>query len=520
VDLRALPTFALASRGAKAVSSALRGEPPPPSSARRGRSGWGAVVCGDLWWKGRRRGGPQLTGTRTLGFADLFFYAASVALSIRWISVAAASGPASLPLWVVAVLTFSVPLTLATAELTGRFSGEGGVYAWTGETFGPFWGFVCGWLYWASNLPFFSGLLVFMLNLAGLALGPAGKPLLSQPWLFTGAAVAVSVAVGGLHFAGLGTGKWLSNIGGACNFVLVALLALTAVGNGMRHGSATDFAHASYRPPLDANTAILWSVMVFGVAGCEALGFLRNEVRGGMRTILAVLASVSLVQVAFYVVGAASLLVILTPQAATRLSGLPDALIQGLGALGLGGVAPLVLAAAFLCSLGSYSAWFGVAARLPFAAGLDAFLPRSFGRRDPRTGAPVVSIAAQTAVVAVIVVISQAGDTLKGAYDFLVAMSVLSYTLPFLFLFVVFLVVQRRAPPEGAWRTPGGRGVALAMGAMGLAATALAAACTLVPSPDAKDPAAEVIKLVVASAVLLLAGVAFYVAAKWRKAPA
>jgi hypothetical protein len=50
------------------------------------------------------RGTATLSGARTLGFADLFFYAASVALSIRWISVAAASGPASLPLWVVAVL--------------------------------------------------------------------------------------------------------------------------------------------------------------------------------------------------------------------------------------------------------------------------------------------------------------------------------------------------------------------------------------------------------------------------------
>ena len=82
--------------------------------------------------------------TRTLGFADLFFYAASVALSIRWISVAAAAGPASLPIWGLAVLVFSGPLIVATAELTGRFPGEGGVYTWTGEVFGPFWGFLCG----------------------------------------------------------------------------------------------------------------------------------------------------------------------------------------------------------------------------------------------------------------------------------------------------------------------------------------------------------------------------------------
>ena len=104
--------------------------------------------------------------------------------------------------------------------------------------------------------------------------------------------MALSIAVGALHYVGLGTGKWLSNIGGASQLrAWSALLAVTAIGVGLKQGSATDFAHASYRPPLDANGAILWATMVFGVAGSEALAFLRNDVRGGMRTILAVLAT-------------------------------------------------------------------------------------------------------------------------------------------------------------------------------------------------------------------------------------
>ena len=121
---------------------------------------------------------------RTLGFADLFFYAASVALSIRWISVAAAAGPASLPIWALAVLVFSAPLIVATAELTGRFPGEGGVYTWTGAAFGPFWGFLCGWLYWTCNLPFFSGMLYFIANSLAGAGGPRVHALLAQPLPF------------------------------------------------------------------------------------------------------------------------------------------------------------------------------------------------------------------------------------------------------------------------------------------------------------------------------------------------
>jgi len=455
--------------------------------------------------------------TRTLGFADLFLYAASMALSIRWISVAAAAGPSSLWIWVLAVVVFSGPLIVATAALTTRFDAEGGVYDWTAQTFGPFWGFLCGWLYWVCNLPFFSGVLVFMLNIAALASGAPGQYLLGHPPLFVAAAVLLSVAVGAAHYYGLGTGKWLSNIGGLSGFALIGCLVVVGVLVAVKHGPATDFVHSSYAPPLNANGAILWATMVFGVGGTEALAFLRNDVRGGMKIILGVLAVVALVQVVFYVSGTGAMLAILTPAGATRLSGLPDALILGLKQLGVGGFAPAILLGAFLCLLGSYSAWFGVAARLPFAAGIDAVLPAYFGRRDPKSGAPVVSIAVQTVIVAAIVVISQAGDTLKGAYDFLVAMSVLSYTLPFLFLFAVYLAVQFRPAPADAWAPPGGRRAALAIGAVGMIATVVAVACTLVPSPDAKDQLGEMLKLVFASAVLIFSGVALYGAARWRQ---
>ena len=203
--------------------------------------------------------------------------------------------------------------------------------------------------------------------------------------------------------------------------------------------------------------------MVFGVGGMRGAGFLRNDVRGGMRTDPRRAGERGAGADGFLRVGHRQ------PAGDPYAAG-GDAALGPAGRADPGAWRRLGSAASrrSCWRRRSCARWAptapgsGSAARLPFAAGIDAFLPRSFGRRDPRTGAPVVSIAVQTAVVAVIVVISQAGDTLKGAYDFLVAMSVLSYTLPFLFLFVVFLVVQRRAPPDGAWRTPGGRGVAVA----------------------------------------------------------
>src|SRR5258708_28940439 len=100
--------------------------------------------------------------------------------SIRWLPYAAAAGPASLTMWLAAVAGFMIPLVIATAELVGRFPGEGGLYGWARETLGPFVGFLTRSLYWTSNLPFFSGLLYFILNTLGPAPRPGAPPALAD----------------------------------------------------------------------------------------------------------------------------------------------------------------------------------------------------------------------------------------------------------------------------------------------------------------------------------------------------
>ncbi|MBA3810228.1 MAG: APC family permease [Caulobacteraceae bacterium] len=447
---------------------------------------------------------------RPLRAWDLGLYAVAMTLSIRWIAVAAAAGPASVPLWAAAMLGFMAPLVIATAELTSRFAGEGGLYAWARESLGPFAGFLCGWLYWTCNLPFFSATLYFIINVLAGALGPAAAPLVQDPLIFAAAAMALAAAVGALQLAGLDAGKWLANFGAAASLGLLAILLAAGAALAIRAGPATDFARASWAPPLDANGAALWATMVFAFGGPEALAFLKGDVKGGTRRILRVLAVVGVVLAGAYMLGTLAMLAILRPEEASRLSGLPDALRLSLGRLGLGAAAPAALLLLALSLLGSYSAWFGVAARLPFVIGVDHYFPAAFARRSPRTGAPVVAIGVQALAVMALVLLSQAGASIKAAYDFLISMSVLSYTLPFAFLFVTYLKVQGREPGPGAWAPPGGAGTARLIGAIGLAVTLSAIACTLFPSPDAADKLAAVAKLVVSSAVLIGGGAILY----------
>ncbi|HEY2177884.1 MAG TPA: APC family permease [Caulobacteraceae bacterium] len=446
---------------------------------------------------------------RPLRFWDLAFYAAAMGFSIRWLAQAAAAGPASLPLWVLAMAGFMIPLVVTTAELVGRYPGESGLYGWTRRMLGPFAGFLTGWLYWTCNLPFFSGLLYFILGVLAAAAGPGARHALADPWLFAGLASALAVMVGAAHLMGLGAGKWLTNLGAAAGCLLLVALVAIGLALGFSHGPATDFARASYAPPLTADGAALWATMVFAFGGPEALAFLSDDVEGGVRQILRVLAVVGTLIVLAYLAGTAAMLTILRPEDASRLSGIPDALTLAFSRLGLGSLGPAALILLGATMLGGYSAWFGVAARLPFVIGVDHYFPAVFAARDPRTGAPTTAIVFQVVAVVFLVILGQAGASVKAAYDFLVSMSVISYTLPFVFLFLSYFVV-RGETAGGVWVAPGGARGRRLIACVGLAVTTSAIACTLVPSPEAADKPGAVVKLVVASALLIAVGIVIY----------
>jgi hypothetical protein len=94
---------------------------------------------------------------------------------------------------------------------------------------------------------------------------------------------------------------------------------------------------------------------------------------------------------------------------------------------------------------------------------------------------------------------------------------VLSYTLPFVYLFIVYWKVQTETLPAAGWDPPGGPSAARKIALVGLVVTISAILCTLVPSGDAKDKLAETLKLVLSSSVLILVGAGAYALGHFRK---
>ncbi len=449
-----------------------------------------------------------------LRLIDATLYGLALITGMRWIAVAAAVGPSSLPIWLLALFVFYVPLSVATVELSARHPGEGGLYVWVRDTMGPPMGFLVGWFYWIAQIPYFAGILYFLSGLILSALGGDTKDTL----LYMGISTAIAAVVTLVQLAGLKYGKWLPNLGTAGGWIVLAILVCMAAVIGLKGEGATDFLKSSYAAPANFDTAILWGTIVFAYSGAEGIGFLRNEVAGGMRAIARVLVLVGLGLAFLYIIGTIAFLVILPHQALTRLGGFPDALRSGLMHVGLGGLAPGVIALFALSMLGGFTAWFGVAARLPFAAGGDDFLPTRFAYRHPKTGAPVAALLLQAGLVLVTILISQSGGTVASAYDFLVAMSVLTATLPYIVMFAIYLRSVRLSPVEGGWR--GGVRWGVALGWIGQVATLSAIACTLVPNAGELHPVAAALKLVLSAAAMALLGLVLYWFANRRRTAA
>lgn len=437
-----------------------------------------------------------MDSAKKVGLWDIVLYAVAMNFGIRWLATGAATGPVAIPIWIVAAVFFLVPLSLATMALSETYPGEGAIYAWTRETMGPFAGFLCGWIYWACNLPFFASLIVFTINLAAGVIGGDVAAALKQPLGALAATAAIVIIMAWTHARGIGTGKWISSVGAVVSIVL----SLFIIGAGFRlagiQGSATDFATASYLPKLDANAAVLWATMVFAYGGAEGVALLRNEAKGGARTIVTALIMVGVGLTVAYVLGTMGMLMVLPQAEASALGGLPAALGAAAQKLGVANLTPWLVGALGIVILGGLNAWFGVAARLPFAVGIDNMLPAVVGRRDPKNGAPYVAIWLQAVLVIVITALTQVGvDTLNKLYGLIQAMSTLTYTLPFLFLFAAWWKADTR--PWARWTAVFGFLVSLS-----------GVLCSLVPGEG--TTVADVLKLAGSGAILVVSGCILY----------
>jgi amino acid transporter len=221
---------------------------------------------------------------------------------------------------------------------------------------------------------------------------------------------------------------------------------------------------------------------------------------------------------AIYILGTLSVLVAVPHTETSALYGVMEAIERSEQRLGLTGIVPVAAIFVVVACLGSVGAWLGSVARIPFVAGIDHFLPASFGRLHPRWRTPIAALVTQSVIAALFVFLGQAGTTVKGAYDVLVSMMVIAVLVPFLLLFSSAIKLSAAAPREGEIRIPGGRATIVPMAMIGLATTVGSIFLAMLPPSGEPNQTLAVLKIVGLTSVMIGTGVAVYFFGR-RRAP-
>ena len=450
---------------------------------------------------------------RVLRLGDLVLFNVVAVLGLRWVATSAKAGPSSLVLWLLAAALFFIPQGIAVITLASRFPEEGGVYAWTRRSFGEWNGFLCGWCYWINNVLYYPNLLISTAVIATYAIGKGGTTLgESWPYVLSVSLAALWIAAV-LNIVGLGTGKWLHNIGGVATYlpgVTLIVLGLAAV---FMHPSANAFTRERLVPNVtELSTLNLWASIAFAFAGLELSSTMGEETANPRRDLpRAIVISAPLIAVA-YILGTLSVLWLVPNDELNIVSGFLQGISAGSAALspGLVWIAPVAAAMYTVSNVAGVGAWLSGPARVAFVIGLDRYFPPAFGKVHPQWRTPYVAILVQAVLATVFLLVSQLGkgSTVEQAYLVLLDTQLLIYFIPYLYLFLCLLRQARSESQTGS--LPGGRAGATLAGICGLGVTAFAMVVASIPPGDAPSRGVFAAKVIGGAAAFVALGTAIY----------
>ena len=468
--------------------------------------------------KEKARTTPHLV--RGLKLRDLVLFNLVAVLGLRHLGTTAKFGPGSLLMWLIAAVFFFIPQGLAVIELSSRFPKEGGIYFWTKRALGEGHGFLCGWCYWINNVLYYPNLLISAAVIATFIFGKTGTAL-SDNWVYV-----LPVTLGTLwmatliNIAGVGTGKWLQNAGGIGTYVPGLILILLGVYGAMTTPPANEFSVATLKPDLNNLPALnLLASIAFAFAGLELASTMGDEVENPRRNLpRSIFIAGPLIAVA-YIVGTAAVLWYLPHKEVNVVSGFLQAIKAGADNLSptLWWVVPLCAVLYSVGNLGSVGAWLIGPARVAFVIGLDRYFPKAFGTVHPRWHTPYVAILVQATLGTIFLLLSVLGKgtNVEDVYLILLDTQILIYFIPYLYLFVVFLIHRRRG--ENASEvvlTPGGSIGAWLTGLSGTIMTLFAMIIATIPPPDMGNTLLFRIKVIGGALGFILIGGLIY---RWRR---
>jgi len=393
---------------------------------------------------------------RVLGRFDLVLFTACAIVGLDSVAQAAEAGAQAITWLLISLVLFLIPYGMLTAELGAAFPVEGGPYEWARMAIGRPAGAVTAILYWLSN-PLWVGGTLSAATIAALDSFVLKKPMGTAWEIVVGLLfIWVTVAIAIVAFR---IGKWGPNIGTFVKIAVVAIFAALFIAYLVKHGRPVGASTASdLKPSLDGFLTAI-GIMVFLWVGFELSNGASEEMRNPKRDVPKMIVGSGIIAALLYGLVILGIVLVIPSASLSNVSGFVDAYSSVAGGVLHSHPLNVVFAIlVILTLLGSGSVWLEGADRTQAIAALDGSAPGWMGKFTS-FGTPIaVNLSSGVVASAICVVVFLATHgSLANFFSVMLALTISSTTLSYLFIFPALTILRRRYPDaDRPYRVPGG----------------------------------------------------------------
>src|SRR5256886_11455536 len=223
---------------------------------------------------------------KELGLFDLVLTQVVFVFGTVWVGFAATLGRSQMAFWLIAIVTFYLPLAVVVIYLNRLAPLEGGLYQWAKVAFDDFTAFLVAWNFWIFGILVMSGISLIIKKNIAYAIGPRADWMHENKWMTTLVCVLLMISLVAASRRGLALGKWVQNVGGAMLILTVATLILMPFITASRGSLANYHPFSLSLPEITSHNLNVCSKLAVGaLSGFEYIAILAGECRAPARNI-------------------------------------------------------------------------------------------------------------------------------------------------------------------------------------------------------------------------------------------